>query len=383
MAHLHLHLTLALLATLVVTHLTFAQRVPFSRLGLTVRESDPFGSDDSSGQQDTVVCGMRCEDDCRRKFLLTPDTGGARSQLKGNRIKRGTIGKDGNSRHSCDSDQLMSEVRCDRNCEKMTAFCRKLDDRMSTDTNRRKKVRIRKKPLSRVSVAGVGTGSAGLLPGRRRSEERVVRQFADESWECDDTYYLWGLECIGVECEEIYLVCVLVMVEESAETLPNRDSGSSATGESVLCRNLQNPAAYGVPSASFGPNDISEVVPGPVCGVRCTGRQCAEKELMYLGGVDILGDVEYWTSWFTSGGGEGCPYGMVVSQVECAGPFCTWISLGCQSVGDNIVMGDMYYRGPGGRGMVWCDGNEYLTGMSCLGRNCRQIELWCTELECA
>eukprot|EP00177_Eucheuma_denticulatum_P003048 GFKZ01005489.1.p1 GENE.GFKZ01005489.1~~GFKZ01005489.1.p1 ORF type:complete len:422 (-),score=13.49 GFKZ01005489.1:442-1602(-) len=386
MTHLHLHLTRAVLLTVVLTHLTHltsAQTVPFSRAGLTVSDSNPFGSDDSSGQLDTVVCGMRCEDNCRRKFLLTPTGSQSRSQLAGSRFPSGSVSKGRNRRVTCGADRLMSEARCDHNCKKMTAFCRKVASRLKTDTSSRQKVRVRKNGLARFSVAGVGSGSAGVLPGRRRSQQRLVRQFADESWECDDTYYLWGLECIGVNCEEIYLVCVLVLMEEEPRTLPNRDSGDPANAESVLCRNLANPGEYGVPSEPFGPNDISEVVPGPVCGVNCMGRNCAKKELVYVGGVDMLGGVDYYTEWFSSDDGRGCPDGMVVSQVECGGPFCTWICLGCQRVGNNIVMGNMHYRGPGGQNTIWCEGNEYLTGMSCLGRHCAQIELWCTELECA
>ena len=85
------------------------------------------------------------------------------------------------------------------------------------------------------------------------------------------------------------------------------------------------------PKFSEESGGLSQITPGPIIGIHCTGSFCDNKAFKYINSDLINSSGGTWTGWFSdeTAGEHYCPSGKVVNQIECSGRYCDNMRLFC------------------------------------------------------
>lgn len=150
----------------------------------------------------------------------------------------------------------------------------------------------------------------------------------------------------------------------------------------------------------------------PIFGLRCSGGFCDRKLPLYVMPArkaplrvarpnDQVGGAKLqWSMWLSDGEWHGrqrvahCPRGTFVAQMQCLGPFCANMRLGCAGLragyraryrrrkaeedADDDLNATFSEEGDG---VGYCPEAEYLDGIGCEGWFCDKIRLYCSRIE--
>jgi len=147
------------------------------------------------------------------------------------------------------------------------------------------------------------------------------------------------------------------------------------------------------------PNPV-EVVRRPISSIKCHGRNCGTKQLLYYKKVrDSSGDTLYsedvlksgtsrWTEWFSEEGGKNrnrqfCPTDSLVTKIQCKNSFCDNMKLECTKVGNHFRRHHHWYSSQSSitRSQASCPNNDdVIVGVQCHGSYCSKIRVYCSKI---
>merc|ERR1712038_1093453 len=132
----------------------------------------------------------------------------------------------------------------------------------------------------------------------------------------------------------------------------------------------------------------------PITGMRCYGKHCDNKTLMYRtfsSGYDIFlsgSSKTYWTSWFSEEGHASgfCATGYLVSRTQCNWKMCDNMRLQCTPIDTSLyqstgITSTSPYFSEEQSYNTYCPLGYFLNGLRCAGGYCDNVSLSCMKVE--